>query len=131
MIESAWNTALHLLATLPPWLAAFLIGWAVSVGLTQGLKFALPVGAPEGLREAAARWLAFLSAAVPAGAWLYDAGGSGLAVALVAIGTGAWSPVAYALLIAGLRRFERTAWIADVLSGDKRGVVAAKLRGES
>lgn len=131
MIETAWNTGLHLLATMPAWLAAFLIGWAVSVGLTQGLKFALPVGAPEGLREAAARWLAFLSAAVPAGAWLYDAGSSGLAVALVAIGTGAWSPIAYALLIAGLRRFDRTAWIADVLSGDKRGVVKAKLRGES
>jgi hypothetical protein len=131
MIASTWDTALHLLDTLPPWVAAFLIGWAFSVGVTQGIKFTMPEAYPAGWREAMSRWVAFLTAAVPAGAWLYNAGGDGLGVVMGTLITGAWSPIAYALLIGVLRRSAKTEWIADVLSQDKRGVVAAKLRGES
>ena len=130
MIEEAWNTALHLLATLPPWLAAFLIGWGFSIGVTQFIKFALPETYPRAWREATCRWIAFITAAVPAGAWLQQQGGAAIAVAIVTVAAGAWSPTAYALLIGGLRRWGRTAWIADVLSQDKRGVLAAKLRGD-
>lgn len=129
-MKSIWDLALHMLNTMPPWLAAFLLGWAFSVGFTQGLKFTMPECYPPGWREAMSRWMAFLTAAVPAGAWLYQAGGSGLAVAFVTLLTGIWSPAAWALLAGLLRRSPKTEWIADVLSQDKRGVLKAKLRGE-
>ena len=121
-----WDSAMHVLSTMPLWLASFLIGWSFSAGITQGMKFTMPEAFPPRWREAVARWVAFLTAACPAGAWMVEGGASGLAVALVALGTGAWSPIAYALLIAGLRRWERTAWVADVLSQDVRGVVLRK-----
>lgn len=128
-MTTSWNTLLHVLNTMPAWLAAVLVGWAISVGFTQGLKFALPVRwCPDG-RELTARIVAFLSAALPA--WLYYAGQDGaqpMAGFLVAIGSGFWSPLAFAILQAVLRRF--APWLADALSGDKRGVVAAKLKGQ-
>lgn len=124
-----WNTLLHMLNTMPGWLAAVLVGWAISVGLTQGLKFALPVRwCPDG-RELTARIVAFASAAFPA--WLYYAGqpdAQAVTGLLVAVGSGLWSPLAFAILQAVLRRF--APWLADALSGDKRGVVAAKLKGQ-
>lgn len=130
-MKTIWDFAMHVLSTMPAWLAAFLIGWAFSVGVTQGIKFTMPEAYPAGWREAMSRWVAFLTAAVPAGAWVQQAGGSALVIVLVTLFTGIWSPIAYALLIAGLRRWPAAAWIADVLSQDKRGVIAAKFKGES
>lgn len=129
MIESAWNSALHVLATLPPWFAAVLVGWAISIGLTQGLKFALPVSwCPDG-RELTARVVALLSASLPAGLYYAQTpGAQAAALVLVMIGAGLWSPLAFAVLQAVLRRF--APWLADALSADKRGVVAEKLRGK-
>jgi hypothetical protein len=129
-MTALWDSAMHIAATMPLWLAAFLIGWGFSVGVTQGMKFTLPEAYPPAWREAMSRWVAFLTAALPAGAWMVQGDASPLSVALVTLSAGAWSPIAYALLIGGLRRSTRTAWVADVLSQDKRGVIAAKLRGE-
>jgi hypothetical protein len=122
------DTYLDGLANLPVWAQSFLIGWAFSIGVTQSLKFLFPEFMPAPWREAASRWIAFLTAALPAGLWMLAADASPLACWLMAIGTGAWSPIAYALLIAFLRRFPKLSWIADVLSGDKRGVLAAKFK---
>jgi hypothetical protein len=126
-----WDGGLHMLDTLPTWLAAFLIGWAFSVSLTQPIKFLMPRRWCADDRELYARLLAFFSAMIPAGLYYADSGeGSYTALWLVMVGTGLWSPIAFALLIAFLRRGGRESFIADVLTGDKRGVVAAKLRGD-
>lgn len=126
-----WNALLHILNTMPAWLASILVGWAMSVGLTQGLKFSLPVRwCPDG-RELTARIVAFLSAAVPAGAYYANQPDpSPITTFMVMAGAGVWSPLAFAGLQWGLRLSPKTAGLADVLSGDKRGVVAAKLKGK-
>lgn len=129
-MTATYNFGLHILATLPPWLAAFLVGWAFSVGVTHSIKFTLPVRWCQDTREIIARVTAVLSAALPAG--LYYAGQPDAQpgpLALVMFGTGIWSPLAFALLMGGLRRWPRGEWIADVLSGDKRGVLKAKFGG--
>lgn len=132
MIESAWNTVLHILATLPPWLAACLLGWAGSIAITQPAKFLMPLGWDPESRAIVSRVLATLSAmACTMLAYFALAPlAAGAAVLLAALLTGVWSPIAFALLLAGLRRHPRTAWAADVLSGDVRGVLAGKPRGE-
>lgn len=121
MIESAWNTAVHILATMPAWLAAVLIGWAVSAGVTQTLKFFMPLAVPADHRENMTRIVAVVTAAVVAAVTMVDRGGSATAATLVAIATGVWSPVAFAMLQAVLRRW--WPWAADVLSADVRGVL--------
>lgn len=125
-----WDAAQHVLDTLPPWLAAFFIGWLVSVAVTQVFKFTMPLAWWPDLREDFARWVAFMSAAIPAMFYVGHAGYGPLGMAVQAIVTGAWAPLVYALLVIWLRRDPRRAWIADVLSQDKRGVLAAKLRGQ-
>lgn len=129
-MTAAWNFFVHVLGTMPIWLAAFLVGWAMSVSITHGFKFILPVSMPDWLREDLTRFVAFMSGAIPSGWWAADAGYGILGVSVQAVVTGVWSPVAFALLMAWLRRTERWAWVADVLSADKRGVLAAKLRGD-
>jgi hypothetical protein len=128
-----WNFALHVLNTLPPWLAACLIGWAGSIAITQPAKFVMPLRWDGETRAIVARVLASLSAFVVTGlAYLTVAPEApGAAVLLAAMLTGIWSPIAYALLVGGLRTHPRTAWAADVLSGDVRGVLAGKPRSES
>src|SRR5690606_15171718 len=127
-MTAAWNFVVHVLDTMPAWLAAILVGWAISVGVTQGFKFTLPVGWCEDWRELAARIVAFLSAALPAGAYYASQPDPHpIAAFLIMAGSGLWSPLAFAILQAVLRRY--APWLADVLSADKRGVVATKLRG--
>lgn len=128
-MKATWDFAMHVLGTMPVWLAAMLVGWGLSWGLTQTLKFAVPETVDARLRHVLNQALAFLSAAVPAGLyyWQHDQTFTGLV--LVAVAAGVWSPMAFAILQAVLRRF--FPWLADALSGDKRGVIAAKLRGES
>lgn len=128
-MTAAWNFVVHVLDTMPAWLAAILVGWAISVGVTQGFKFTLPVGWCEDWRELAARLVAFFSAGLPAAVYYIEqAPGAAIgAVLLVLLGAGLWSPFAFAVLQAVLRRY--VPWLADVLSADKRGVVATKLRG--
>lgn len=118
-MKSAWDFAVHVLNTMPPWLAAILVGWAISVGMTQASKFALPLSVNEGVRELVARLLAFTSAAIPAGVYYTSRSSDSAAAALVMIGAGLWSPLAFAVLQAALRRY--FPWLADVLSADKRG----------
>jgi hypothetical protein len=134
MIETIlkwWNGLLHVLTTLPPSFAALLVGWSFSIGLTQSVKFLMPSSIDEDIRELTTRLLAGFSAAMAAGVYYAAADGSRPEdLILVMLFTGVWSPLAFALLQGALRRSPRTAWIADVLSGDVRGVIAAKLRGD-
>ena len=133
MIEAFWNTVMHILATMPWPLAAFLVGWIGSVGVTHPTKVALR---RYTLISAERRGLAaWLTAAVSALAFatLYARGRPGVApgdVMLVAVLTGLWSPLAFA----GLQKFLRASpeigkrkgftWVpdlsgvADWLSGD-------------
>jgi len=120
------DSTYHALGTMPAWLAAVLIGWAVSAGVTQTVKFWMPLSVSSGQREATARVVAVLTAAVAAALVMVDRGGNSLAVALVAIASGVWSPLAFAMLQAVLRQW--WPWAADVLSGDVRGVVVGRAR---
>lgn len=130
-IEKTWNAGLRMLDSMPPWLAAFIVGWVASIGITHAFKYMLPVRWWAEIREGLTRAMAVLAAMVPAAIYYAEQPGTSLTgLMLVMVITGAWSPLAYALAMAWLRRSEKRAWIADVLSGDKRGVLAAKLRGE-
>jgi len=128
-MTATYNFALHVFQTLPSWLAAVLVGWAISTGITQSVKFTMPLKVDPDIREMIARVLAFLSAAIPAGMYYADQPGANpAALVLVMTGAGLWSPIAYAILQAVLRRY--LPWVAEALSGDSRGVLAAKLRGD-
>lgn len=129
-MTAIWNNLLHVLNTMPAWLAAMLIGWAVSIGITQSAKFTMPLQLPVGWREAASRWLAFVTAALPAGAWMVQAEATALVVVLVGLLSGVWAPVAFAILQWALRLSPKTAGLADLLSGDKRGVIKTMLAGK-
>ncbi|WP_353094174.1 hypothetical protein [Methylibium sp.] len=111
----------HALGAMPPWLAAVLIGWAVSAGVTQTVKFFMPLSVLPEQREPMTRLIAVLVAAVAAALAMIDREGGAVSVALVAVAAGVWSPLAFAMLQAALRRF--WPWAADVLSGDVRGVI--------
>jgi hypothetical protein len=124
MIESAWNTAIHILGTMPAWLAAILIGWGVSAGVTQTVKFFMPLSIAAEQREPMTRLVAVLVAAVAAALAMVDRGGGLVSIVLVAIAAGVWSPIAFALLQAVLRRW--WPWAADVLSADVRGALSGK-----
>lgn len=135
MIESTWNTALHLLETMPWALAVFLVGWVGSIGVTHPVKVGLRrfTRIDPGIRHMTAWCTAVLSAAGIA--WLYGVlqvppPASPGEIALVASLTGIWSPLAFA----ALQRFLRASpeigqrkgfgWLpdlsglADLLSGD-------------
>lgn len=123
------DTAYHGLNQMPGWLAAVLIGWAVSAGVTQTFKFFLPLSVLPEQREPMTRLVAVLVAAVAAALVMVDRGGGAVSVVLVAIAAGVWSPLAFAMLQAVLRRW--WPWAADVLSGDVRGVLAGKRKPEA
>lgn len=130
LIEDWWEFGLHALATMPASLAAFLIGWSFSIATTQPVKFMLPLLWHADDRELITRVVAMLSAMIPAGLYYAQAKGANPSLLwLVMVGTGLWSPIAFALLIAWLRRGGKESFVADVLTGDKRGVIVSKLRG--
>lgn len=128
-MKATWDFIIHVLGTMPPWLASVLVGWALSIGLTQTAKFTLPLSLSANFRHVASRVLAFASAAVPAGLYYWQQHPSFTGLVLVSVAAGVWSPMAFAITQAVLRRY--FPWLADALSGDKRGVVAAKLRGKA
>lgn len=119
-MNAAWDFIIHALSSMPEWLAAILAGWAVSAGLTQALKFLTPLSLYHGYREQITRLVAMISAAVPAGILYGVLGGHPPeAVMWVSLGAGLWSPLAFAILQAFLKRY--APWLADVLSQDVRG----------
>lgn len=131
LINQGWASFLNIFTTMPPWLAAFLVGWFVSIGLTQTMKFTMPLTWSSELRNSIGRMLSVLAGAIPAGIYyanVTDPSPAGMI--LVMLSTGLWSPIAYRLLIGFLRKRPSLEWAADALSGDKRGVIIAKLRGE-
>jgi Mn2+/Fe2+ NRAMP family transporter len=119
-MQTAFDFIMHALSSLPDWLAAILIGWAFSAGVTQALKFLTPLSVYHGYREQVTRVIAMLTASIPAGMVYGVLGGKPPeAVLWVAIGAGLWSPLAFAILQAVLKRY--APWLADVLSQDVRG----------
>lgn len=126
MVQDIWRTALQLIDTTPPWLAAIVIGWVISIGITQSVKFVVPVRDELGerwdvQREAVTRLIAFLSGFTPAVAYGLTEGLGMVVSILCGVIAGVWSPVAFALLQRVLRRW--WPWAADVLSSDVRGVI--------
>lgn len=118
-METAWQFFIHMFDGMPEWLAAILAGWAVSIGITQSVKFLFPLSWYHGYREQLTRLLAMLSAAIPAGLMFGVLGGApDSATMWVALGAGLWSPLAFAILQAILKRY--APWLADVLSQDVR-----------
>lgn len=122
-----WNNLLHILNTMPIWLAAVLIGWAMSFTITHAFKFLTPQSLDAWLREDLNRFVAFFSGAIFSGWWAVEAGYGLMGMTLVAVFTGVWSPMAFALTMMLLRKSPKTEWIADVLTADKRGVLFSKL----
>lgn len=122
-----WNNILHVLNTLPVWLAAILVGWAMSFSITHAFKFMVPHSVDEALRHDLSRIVAFMSGAAFAAWWAVEAKYGLMGITAVAVFSGIWSPVAYALAVAALRKSSKTAWIADILTADKRGVLIAKM----
>lgn len=131
-MKTIWDTAMHILGTMPWWLAAFLVGWVASVGITHPLKVGLRryTHTDPDNRHLIAWLTAALSALAFAWAFAVEQGASVGAAGMVAVLTGFWSPLAFA----GLQRFLRASprigqakgfgWVpdlsgvADWLSGD-------------
>lgn len=131
-MKTIWDLALHILNTLPWWLAAFLVGWIGAIGITQPLKVAMRRWSridPDD--RAVVSWAtAVLSGLAFAAAYAVEQGASLSAVLMVAVLTGIWSPLAFA----GLQGFLRASpelgkrkgfgWLPDLtgvanwLSGD-------------
>jgi len=123
-MQAVFDFILHALAELPNWLAAVFVGWFISVGLTQSIKFLVPVSVYHGYREQLCRLIAILTASLPSGWWYAAHGGDGADLVLVTMGSGVWSPLAFAMLQAVLKRW--WPWAADVLSQDIRNGEGAR-----
>lgn len=125
-MTALWDWFIHALGTLPDWLAAVLVGWAMSAGITQTLKFTVPMSVFHGHREQIARGIAIVTAAVPAGLVFGVLGGHPPGATMwVALGAGLWSPLAFAILQAVLKRY--APWLAEVLSQDVRALPGGKV----
>ncbi len=117
------NEALGL--RIPGPILAMLLGWLVAVGMTQGLKFFIPFAWPHDVRRTAAQLVALLTGFGTV--WLLQPAPLPL-TAVLAVITGIWAPVSWAMLMAWLKR--KHPWIAAVLSQDVRGVLFGTPRGE-
>lgn len=121
-MNDIWNTITHILSTMPVWLAAVLVGWAISFGFAQMFKkYALPISWDPDLRAMITRIAAGGSAFLPAAIYMINHDADGVDTMLAALGAGLWSPMAASMMQAVLKRF--APWLADALSGDVRGVV--------
>lgn len=119
-MQALWDALMH--ATERPWVAAVLIGWALSAGITQAFKFMLPLASKPAGRELLTRLVAVVSAAVPAAVYMSAESQPIMRIVMTTIGAGLWSPFAFALIQAALRHW--WPWAADALSQDVRGVLA-------
>lgn len=100
---------------------ACLAGWAVSIGLTQPVKFLLPLNWYPKSRQVITQGIAFASAFLVVHGMV--PGGQGVILGLI---TGLWSPMAYSLAIRLLEN--RYPALADILSGDVRGTMKGDVR---
>lgn len=111
MIESAVNFALNVIHNAPPMFWPLFLGWGVSAGLTQRVKFYMPLEWPSKLRAFIAQGVAFWTGALTvAGLWPDKYG--------VAAGVfvGIWSPVFYSVFV----RVAIPQALRDSLSADVR-----------
>ena len=110
---------LHVLSTMPVAVQAILLGWAVSITITQPLKFAMPLRWRPATRARIARIVAFLTAFLTCLIW--DPVPFG---AVLGFMVGVWSPGIYWL---GMKIVNRQwPWLSDVMSGDVRGILIGK-----
>lgn len=123
-MQALWDALIHALGTMPTWLAGVLIGWGISAGVTQGVKFLLPLAHPAPGRELFTRVIAVISASIPTAVYLAAESQPLLRIVLSTVGAGLWSPIAFALIQAALRHW--WPWAADALSQDVRGVIAGR-----
>jgi hypothetical protein len=109
---------------IPAWLVAIILGWLLAIGVTQALKFFIPLGWHEQVRHTAAQLIALLTGFCTV--WLLQPAGPEL-TAVLAILTGLWAPFSWALLMAWLKKKHPD--VADILSQDVRGVLFGQRRG--
>lgn len=125
-MQALWDALIHAFGTTPTWLAGILVGWAISAGVTQAVKFMLPLAHPAPGRELFTRGVAVFSAGITTAVYLSAESQPLLRIALSTIAAGLWSPIAFALLQAALRHW--WPWAADALSQDVRGMLAGERR---
>lgn len=119
-MNAGWDFAMHAFGTMPAWISSILVGWSLSMGITQTVKFWMPLRWDPYFRENMTRGIAILSGAIPAFLYFTSRDGEPLLGALIAAGTGVWSPMFYAFAQSAVRRF--FPWWADVWSQDSRGL---------
>lgn len=131
-MKTIWDTAMHILGTMPWQMSGFLVGWVASIGITHPLKISmLRLTQISAARRHLISWFtAALSAAAFSWAYATEHKASPTAAAMLAVITAFWSPLAFA----GLQKFLRASpeigkrkgfgWlpdlsgVADWLSGD-------------
>jgi hypothetical protein len=116
-----YDLFLHIIATTPRWAVAILLGWVMSITITQPLKFIMPIEWSSNLREWVARVIAFATACITTVIYLPTMLGWALGFIV-----GVWSPVAYFLVMKIISH--RWPWLADVFSGDVRGVLIGRIK---
>lgn len=120
-MEDMIESVLGIYNRLPFPVIACLLGWLVSVGITQPVKFALPLNWYPRTRQIIAQGVAFASAFLTVYGLIVSPTGIVLGVIV-----GLWSPIAYAVAINLLE--ERYPRLTDILSGDVRGVMKGDVR---
>jgi hypothetical protein len=118
-MTAIYDFLLHVNGTAPAWLVAALLGWLMSISITQALKFAFPLHKDPLDRRMWTVVLAFLSAFLTV-LWVLPT----LNGFVLALAVGVWSPLAFWLLMRVIEK--RLPGVADFLSGDVRGVMSAK-----
>lgn len=119
-MSEIYDFLLHVVLTAPLGIKACLLGWIMSITLTQPLKFLLPLGWHPALRERIARAVAFGSAFLTV--VVVEPNRTGVAWGFI---TGVWSPTFYWLLLLWLggRSWPWAQKARDILSGDVRGTL--------
>lgn len=114
-MEAIYNSILSMVEHAPVWLQAAAGGLLLSWLVVQSVKFMFPITWPSELRKEGAWLIAFGTAFLTV---IYIMGFP--AGAFIGLLCGFGSPIAFALLM----NFLRWKWpsVADVLSGDTRGV---------
>lgn len=115
-MKDLYNFFLHVYASLPPEVGAMGLAWAVSVSITQPLKFLWPFHWHPKLRELLSWCLAFSTAFTTMVLLVPTNKG-----ALLGLIVGIWSPVAYAITIKLIGA--KFPLLKDILSGDVRGTL--------
>lgn len=120
-MKTIYDFILHIYNTLPPPVAVMLVGWAMSISMTQPLKFLMPLKWRADDREIVAQLVAFLSGFGTVMYLMPTAMGFFLGTVI-----GIWSPLAFFILMLMIEK--RWPKVKDFMSGDIRGTLIGQRR---